>query len=325
MVLAQITLVAGAVLLANNKSSMTNLQFLERITQIEKFCKENSMALFYGHTLDEWSTTIEWDEKHAEDGTGQLLKIAKIAGTTVLHLQRVYNDIEINEETLEEILSYLDEDEEEERTEILQQVALVRQTKGHLISYTLSFFYQGGCYSCTEKAELEPAYSAVEELVYGIADEDDEVYNDDVDEQSDEMGIPPVEGLRSADDSEGRTAALQLFWKQGELNKDEVEQQARKLIQNEKYLRGKNKAERRTAAKQIFDDEGYKYLRDHWLITEKAEELYQEVIVPKLEQEYVEKIKTYIASTKKPTMTQAARLLKMDVRRVGPYWEQAQC
>ncbi|RYZ27229.1 MAG: hypothetical protein EOO10_13340 [Chitinophagaceae bacterium] len=316
------------------------------LSHIELFCQANDMVLFYGQVVDDFGFLIQWDGAEGERGLDELMVIAKGAGVKLLHIQRVYNDVEIDEETLAELLVYVDEEGDGEgKEEILKEVALVEETKGQLVSLTLSFFYQGGCYSWEQKAAWEPSYSFVSDFLYGSdTGDDDDDEDDDNDNDDDEYNDDEDDGNSDANESTGEdqesetikdrstgtigenspdSSLLSIFGSRDTLSPETIEQYARKLIQTEKYVRAKHMHERRTIAKQLLQAEGFSTMREWWIIEERAEELYRDEVVPQREKEYIEKIKAYLKSTDKPSMAGAARIVDMDARRVGPYWEKA--
>jgi hypothetical protein len=307
---------------------MATDQLLSRVAEIEAFCKQNGICLFYGHTTHEIGTYIEWDDEEPVDGLEQVLLTAKRAGIAIVHLERESNYLIIDEKRLQESLSY--QDDEEERASILKDVEEVRRREGQLLRLTLSFFYQGGCYTASKKADWAPVYEGIDELLYGNADdEDDDLFDDDNNEAEGEYIEDTDEdnsvGKRTtiAGDHVNFLAGFPMVGKTAELDKETIEQKARTILQSEKYLRCKTKYDRRTAAKQLLQADGLELLRDRWAIEEKAEELYQDEVVPRQEKEYVDKIKSYLQNTDNPSMAGAARVLGMDYRRVGPYWEKA--
>jgi len=315
------------------------------LTQIQQFCQEHNIALAFGEVSAIDDVEVQLDKNQPGTPVEQMLTLARQAGVRLVNVEVEENDLLIDDEELQEYLAELEE--EEDRATTLQEVALVRKHQGEWVQLALSFYYHGGLYRCEQKAEWGEAYDNVREFLYSSDNDDEDDYDDDDDYEDDfdkeemdeektttssngketqmQQANSGVSSAETSTDEPGRRFAVYMAMKgkRNELPGETIEEQARLLIASEKYLRAKTKMERRVAATQLLQQQGFAFLQDRWLIEERAEDIYQEEVVPRLEQAIIEKIRAYQATAARPTMAGAARLLSMDVRRVGLYWERA--
>lgn len=153
----------------------------------------------------------------------------------------------------EYITEYGDSLPEELKEEYRTALKEVKSTQGQLAYFTLTFFRGPACFQYIKRAPWFEEYVLVLEA-YEQDEEDDPV-------QSDAM------------------------------NPEQIEAWARKLIQDPKYQKAKDRVERGRIASVLFEQESVDHHADIFKILRRAESLFELEIQPTLEEELGRKVK----------------------------------
>jgi hypothetical protein len=141
---------------------------------IEKYCKDNNIAIFYGGVEAENTPSVEWEADNSEDWKSYL-DVSKQLNIKVLCLESSINNIEENET----ILTYYNSLEEDEKRDYNKALDIMKKTKGHVAIVSMSYFFDGVRYYFEQEAEWANAHVQVLEAYKYIPDDGDESDGDD--------------------------------------------------------------------------------------------------------------------------------------------------
>jgi hypothetical protein len=132
-------------------------ELLPVIKDIEKFCKENKIMVFYGTMYDSDITIIEWNDNTKGDWKNYL-SLAKPLNCQIVTLEVERNEIDIDDQALSNCLESLDEEDRDVFEEALKNV---KNHDDEIVSITLSFFHDGICYQYEDYSDLLMDYVTV--------------------------------------------------------------------------------------------------------------------------------------------------------------------
>lgn len=152
-------------------------------------------------------------------------------------------------------MAYQESLEDEELQEYKDALSVVKKTKGQVVYFKLKFFHDHVCYSYSQLSEWVDEFFAVQEA---FQDEDDEQDSDT--QQSNRLSDELVEEL------------------------------ARKITTNEKYLSAKNFVQRSEITETLLRQEEMAKHLDGWLIRRRIDNIYETEIRPKQDEETRKKV-----------------------------------
>jgi len=140
-----------------------------RVIEIEKWCKDNEISIFYGDITDNAATEVSWTESKDTDWE-KYLSILKRLNTKILILEIETNEVDVNDEVF---LEY-NEEIKEGLQEYKNELKIVEKTNGQIASITLNFIQENVCYSYSLFADWYDEYVDILDLL----DFDDEGENE---------------------------------------------------------------------------------------------------------------------------------------------------
>jgi hypothetical protein len=132
-------------------------ELLPVIKDIEKFCKENKVFIFYGTMYDSDITIIEWNDD-TKGGWKNYLSLVKALNCQIVTIEVERNEIDTDEQTTS---NYFESLEEEDKEVFQEAVTNVKNHDNEIVSFTLSFFHNGVCYQYEDYADLLTDYVTV--------------------------------------------------------------------------------------------------------------------------------------------------------------------
>jgi hypothetical protein len=218
------------------------------IKEIEHYCQQNGISVFYGKIEENTLTEVKWTKQGTNDWQ-DYLSVLKNLGERVLTIEIVRNDLELDKEAIEEYENNLSAEEREEYMSALKSII---GTEGEVVTLSLSFFHGNVSYHLNEFTSWAEHYLKV--LEYVVEDNEDDEENDG-------------------------------------LSQEEVEELARIIVQDNKYLECKNGTQRARVAASFARENGAKSENmDDFRIGQRAAEIYLSEVQPKIEQELKNKV-----------------------------------
>lgn len=221
--------------------------------KVIKFCIDNDIAVFFGTVDENVATEVSWSGSSNSEVEKYLATIKKTE-TQILIIDIRVNEIDENDGEINQYQeSLVDENLKKEFEDALK---IVKKTKGHLFEFTMCFFHNNVCYSYHDSSEWIDDYEIVLSST-GNTNDDDELPNSNPQR----------------------------------LNEDKIEELARELISNEKYITAKTPTQRSEIADGLLKPEDLgEHSFNKYSITRRAERLYETEIRPKLDEEIKKKI-----------------------------------
>lgn len=132
-------------------------ELLPLIKDIEKFCKENKLLIFYGTMYDSDITIIEWNDNTNGDWKNYL-SLVKSLNCQIVTLEVERNEIDTDEQAISNCLESL---EGEDRDIFQEALKNVKNHDDEIVSFTLSFFHNGICYQYEDYSDLLTDYVTI--------------------------------------------------------------------------------------------------------------------------------------------------------------------
>lgn len=230
---------------------MNKDELLLVIKDIEKFCRENKLLIFYGTMYDSDITIIEWNDD-TKGGWKNYLSLAKALNCQIVTIEVERNEIDTDQQAISNCLDSL---EEEDKNVFWEALKNVKNRDNEIVSFTLSFFYNGVCYQYEDYADFLTDYVTVKHALKECKS-DQEVKRD-------------------------------------RMTEEEIEKGTRKILANEKFLDCKTTQERMHVGRELAKNDGIDdvYLIETFTVARKAEQLYMQEIHPTKEEELKKKIR----------------------------------
>ena len=213
------------------------------LDKIEGWCSQNDISIFYGEIDENKATEVTWMSPNNSDWE-KYLNVLKNIESKILILTIRKNDFD---DTDEQIYDYLETLEVDEQKDYKSALATIKKNKGQIAYFILTFFNGNVSYRYQQQSEWIDEYQTVYEA-YGFDDDDDD---NEIDEDR--------------------------------LTEDEIEEAARKIISDKKYLEAKDRFERSRIANTLTSKDSIENLNDTYRISGKAEEIFETEIKPQQE------------------------------------------
>jgi ATP-dependent exoDNAse (exonuclease V) beta subunit len=223
------------------------------LTQIEAYCHKHQIATFYGSPDEHNSPLVLWDREEDEDWQRYLAALQKSPSPIL-----IISDLgELQEEDLEpSVYAALKPEEQKAYSEALQEL---KEVKGHLTGFTLTFFAAGVAYQYHHEAPWIEHYHTL--LSYQE---------------------PPDEEQQSG-----------IEEKEAPLGVEQIDQVVRKVLSSPQYLSAPNRLQRRATVAALLQDQGIEEQGTILHIFNRVEALYQQEVQPALEKELKAKIRQF--------------------------------
>jgi hypothetical protein len=230
---------------------MNKDELLPVIKDIEKFCRENKLLIFYGTMYDSDITIVEWNDNTKGDWK-IYLNLAKSLNCQIVTIEVERNEIDTDEQAIFNCLESL---EEEDRDIFQEALRNVKNSDGEIVSFTLSFFYNGICYQYGDCSDLYIDYVTVKH------------------------GLEESKADKDA--------------KRKRLTEEEIGKAARRILTNEKFLACKTTQERMHVGRELAKNDGIDDVDfiETFKVARKADQLYMQEIHPIKEEELKKKIR----------------------------------
>lgn len=228
----------------------------DEIASTKKWCKDNNVSIFFGTPDKNNITEVSWDSEEDGDLDRYLAAFKNTAGK-ILIMNIVENDIDPDDE---EISNYQETLEDEEKEEFNDALKVIKKNKGQIVSYELFFFYNNVSYEFVEYADWDDDYYTVLDA-YDVSEYDNDTEGDDEDEH-----------------------------KEARLGEDKIEELAKQLTSNQKYIDAKNPVQRGEIIEGLLKQENVMEFYNVYRVKRKADAIYESEIKPKQEEEIKKKI-----------------------------------
>ncbi len=215
----------------------------DTLDKIEGWCSQNNVSIFYGEIDENKATEVNWMSSDNSDWE-KYLNVLKNTEPRILTVTVGKNEFDDTDEEISDYLETLDDDEQKEYNSAL---STVKKSKGQIAYYILTFFYDNISYQYRQQSEWIEEYQTVYEA-YAFDDDDED---DEIDEDR--------------------------------LTDDEIEEVARELIADKKYLSAKDRFERSRIVHTLSQKDGVEKFHDTYRISSKAEEIFEAEIKPQQE------------------------------------------
>lgn len=139
------------------------------IESIQKWCKDNDISIFYGAVDKNFGTEVSW-KKETDDDWSKYLSIFKKTDTKILIINEIKNETEVNDPTIIEYKQMLNNDD---RIEYEEALKVIKNTKGHVAYFNLTFNYNNVCYNYSQLSDWAEEFMIIQEA-FSTEDE----YND---------------------------------------------------------------------------------------------------------------------------------------------------
>lgn len=140
---------------------MNEDELLPVIKDIEKFCKENKIFIFYGTMYDSDITIIEWNDNTKGDWKNYL-SLAKSLNCQIVTLEVERNEIDTDEQAISNCFESLGK---EDGVIFQQALKNVKNHDDEIVSITLSFFHEGICYQYEDYSDFLTDYVTVKHVL----------------------------------------------------------------------------------------------------------------------------------------------------------------
>jgi ATP-dependent exoDNAse (exonuclease V) beta subunit len=220
------------------------------LAQIEAHCHKHQIATFYGSPDEHNAPLVLWDREEDEDWQRYLTALQK-SPTPIL----IISDLgELQEEDLEpSVYAALKPEDQKACNEALEEL---KEVKGHLTGFTLTFFSAGVAYQYHHYAPWIEHYHTL--LSHQEQGEEQESRK--------EESMAPLGG-------------------------EQIDQMARKVLSSPQFLSAPNRLQRRATVATLLQDQGIEERTTILSIFNRVEALYQQEVQPALEKELKIKIR----------------------------------
>jgi hypothetical protein len=248
---------------------MENDKLISVIEEIQKWCKTNDIICFIGSTQDEPYIIYSY-EKESNNEWSKFLQIAKKLNVNIIVLEKEINLLKtLYDFVFEQIIEDVELDS---RMKERYQNALAHD--GEIALIKLTFHYNDICYKFSVTSDWY--------IDFHFASKEVEEPSDDETEE---------------DNSENRTSSVvnpQNETIQRRLSEQEVEEFARKAIENKEFIKSKSRIQKQEIIKKMLKESlGEEYSESsyhYWNVIRRAEEIFEMEIRPKLESEIKQKV-----------------------------------
>lgn len=256
------------------------------LESVKEYCKAKGLTLFHGYFEDHPGGTARWEGTEA-DGWRDYVDAFIASGSKLL----LYSCLEygLKEEELQDFAS----DElpllpEEDQAAFRSAWSKMQGRRGHLASFDLHFLHEGVCFTYRADAAWYYTFDYLFDLITGSIDD-----GDDEEEENEQSG-------------------------EQRLNSEEVEKWARELLGMGKYLEAKTPRDRRQVARMEILEKGIVRPDSRYLITERAEDIYQTEILPQKQEAL--RLQVEELAARNFTKIKAAKELKISMTELNKYW-----
>ena len=258
-----------------------------QLHEIESFCAENAIPLFYGapfevKTIDE----VYWDDAQLSQWQKYLM-VAKSIGPKIVHLDVTLNESP-DEEEREEMARFKNTLSPDALVAFEESSKIVQQTTGFVSSITLTFYEEKVSYILSWSADWENHYNNLSPYTSSLIEQDDTLNEQEIEKQEAEL--------------EAR-----------------LDEEAQKMLLRKDYLAASTENERRNVILRALLQQ-YENREHLFAIARKAEILYKAQVQSKIDEEITEKLNALRKANPKLSKAAAAGLLKMSDRQIGRYW-----
>ncbi|RYY43441.1 MAG: hypothetical protein EOO06_19690 [Chitinophagaceae bacterium] len=274
---------------------MNQDSLLPAIERIKDFCKQHGIALFYGELLDEKLGHCQWENDELT-GLEGYLAVMHTLGVKILHLSLLENTID--QEELAQIKEELKESAQEKRAVYEPYAELLSNRTREPIQLSLSFIFGGIDYQYTLESALFHPHAALSSFFL----DDDDPTKEELDEELQEAGHP--------------------FYNSRRVSEDVIQETARKIITEPKYMHARHQKERSKVAKQLAQSNGIALEYDRTRVADEAEDLFKEEVEALRDQDRKEKVQALRKERPKISKRDASNLLNIPERDLNKYWDE---
>jgi hypothetical protein len=223
------------------------------LAQIEAHCHKHQIATFYASPDEYNSPLVLWDREDDKDWQRYLAALQK-SPTPIL----IITDLgELQEEDLESsVYAALKPEDQKACSEALQEL---KEVKGHLTGFILTFFAAGVAYQYLHDAPWIDHYHT----------------------------------LLSHQEPAGEEQQSGIEEKGAPLGSEQIDQVARKVLSSPQYISAPNRLQKRATVATLLQDQGIVERTTILSIVNRVEALYQQEVQPSLEKELKAKIRQF--------------------------------
>ncbi|RYZ25720.1 MAG: hypothetical protein EOO10_17535 [Chitinophagaceae bacterium] len=281
---------------------MSEGSFKQEIETVKTFCLKHGIAIFNGQVEDKRLGEVQW-ENAASTTLSDFLSVMPAVGVKILHMYIQMHDI--TDKSLAAVKENLEESDEEVFAIYAAHLESLSNRQGEAVALVLSFIYGGVNYLFSLHSPLWHPYALVSHYCRNVVDQVEEYFEED-----DEGDDPNETGENEYPLITSRR-----------VSQEKIQQTARKIVANEKYIHARHQKERFSLAKQFAHVEGIALSYDCTQVAYAAEDMFKGEVEALRDKVRLEKVQALLKQNPKISLRNASIALNIPERDLYKYWK----